>query len=93
LEELLTTRQLQDLLQVDRVTIYRMLADGRLRGFKVGGQWRLPRRQIEAWLQAQPSDAILDSPLLEKKRHPRGACSCRVQAIQAIAPTRWTWRS
>ncbi len=47
---LLTTRQLQDLLQVDRITIYRMLKDGRLRGFKVGGQWRFSRPEIEAWL-------------------------------------------
>jgi len=55
MDDLLTTRQLQDLLQVDRVTIYRMLDDGRLRGFKVGGQWRFSRREIEAWLQEQQS--------------------------------------
>ena len=53
LDDLLTTRQLQDLLQVDRITIYRMLGDGRLRGFKVGGQWRFSRREIETWLQEQ----------------------------------------
>jgi excisionase family DNA binding protein len=51
MDDLLTTRQLQDLLQVDRITIYRMLNDGRLRGFKVGGQWRFPLRAIEAWLR------------------------------------------
>ena len=51
MDDLLTTRQLQDLLRIDRVTIYRMLNDGRLRGFKVGGLWRFPRRDIEAWLQ------------------------------------------
>lgn len=51
MDDLLTTRQLQDLLRVDRVTIYRMLNDGRLRGFKVGGLWRFPRREIETWLQ------------------------------------------
>jgi excisionase family DNA binding protein len=50
---LLTVRQLQDLLQVDRITIYRMLGDGRLRGFKVGGQWRFSRQAIEGWLQEQ----------------------------------------
>jgi excisionase family DNA binding protein len=50
---LLTARQLQDLLQVDRITIYRMLADGRLRGFKVGGQWRFSRQAIERWLYEQ----------------------------------------
>jgi excisionase family DNA binding protein len=54
-DDLLTTRQLQNLLQVDRITIYRMLSDGRLHGFKVGGQWRFPRQEIEAWLQEQQS--------------------------------------
>jgi excisionase family DNA binding protein len=54
-DDLLTTRQLQDLLRVDRITIYRMLNDGRLRGFKVGGQWRFSQREIEAWLQEQQS--------------------------------------
>jgi excisionase family DNA binding protein len=52
-DDLLTTRQLQDLLQVDRVTIYRMLSDGRLQGFKVGGQWRFSRQEIEAWIQGR----------------------------------------
>jgi excisionase family DNA binding protein len=49
-EDLLTTKQLQDMLQVDRVTIYRMLKEGRLEGFKVGGQWRFSRRTILQWL-------------------------------------------
>jgi excisionase family DNA binding protein len=54
-DDLLTTKQLQELLQVDRVTIYRMLNDGRLQGFKVGGQWRFSRRDIDTWLQEQQS--------------------------------------
>lgn len=53
MDTLLTVRQLQDLLQVDRITIYRMLSDGRLQGFKVGGQWRFSRQAIEDWLQQQ----------------------------------------
>ena len=52
-DALLTTRQLQELLQVDRITIYRMLNDGRLQGFKVGGQWRFSRQAIEGWLREQ----------------------------------------
>ena len=53
MDDLLTTRQLQNLLQLDRVTIYRMLNAGRLPGFKVGGQWRFRRREIEKLLQEQ----------------------------------------
>lgn len=47
MNELLTTKQVQDYLKVDRTTIYRMLKDGRLNGIKVGKQWRFPRSEIE----------------------------------------------
>ena len=53
MDDLLTTRQLEQLLQVDRVTIYRMLGDGRLQGLKVGGQWRFPRAEVDAWLHGK----------------------------------------
>lgn len=67
MDDLLTTRQLQDLLRVDRITIYRMLNDGRLRGFKVGGQWRFSRREVEVWLQEmQARPGRLPSPAWEE---------------------------
>ena len=53
-----TTRQVLDLLKVDRITIYRMLQDGRLRGVKIGQQWRFARHEVERLLtgssQAEP---------------------------------------
>lgn len=65
---LLTVRQLQQLLKVDRITIYRMLGAGRLPGFKVGGQWRFSRQAIEDWLQAQQAD--LEAPLPRAEGEP-----------------------
>ncbi len=53
--DLLTTKQLQDILQVDRTTIYRMADSGRIPAIKVGNQWRFPSQQIETWLQRQSS--------------------------------------
>ena len=50
MNELLTAKQVQDLLQVDRTTIYRMLNDGRLTGVKIGKQWRFSRQEVENWL-------------------------------------------
>ncbi len=55
MEELLTTRQVQDLLKVDRITIYRMLQDGRLKGVKIGQQWRFPRSNVERLLSSGSS--------------------------------------
>jgi excisionase family DNA binding protein len=47
MDTLYTVRQVQDLLKVDRITIYRMLQDGRLRGIKIGQQWRFPTGEVE----------------------------------------------
>ena len=43
---LLTTRDLQALIHVDKSTIYRMAEDGRLPAIKVGRQWRFPSDQV-----------------------------------------------
>jgi excisionase family DNA binding protein len=51
--DLLTTRQVQGLLQVDRTTIYRMVESGQLPAVRVGKQWRFPSGEIERWLAAQ----------------------------------------
>ena len=55
---MLTTRDLQRLLQVDRSTIYRMAESGRLPGVKVGRQWRFPADQIERWLDQRPTGSL-----------------------------------
>ena len=49
----LTTRQLQEILQVDRTTIYRMADSGRVPAVKVGNQWRFPRDEVDSWLRSQ----------------------------------------
>ncbi len=58
MSQLLTTKQLQNLLKIDRVTVYRMLNDGRLKGVKVGNQWRFPQSEINRLLgqESQPVD-------------------------------------
>lgn len=54
MDDLLTTRQVQELLQVDRTTVYRMLKDGRLPGVKVGKQWRFHREAVNQFLSTDP---------------------------------------
>jgi excisionase family DNA binding protein len=60
---LLTARQLEEILGVDKSTIYRMAGDGRLPAVKVGRQWRFPADRIEQMLTAQPS--VSPSPDLQ----------------------------
>jgi excisionase family DNA binding protein len=60
--ELLTARQVQTMLHIDRSTVYRMAEDGRLPAIKVGRQWRFPADHLTALLEA-PSGLGAPAPL------------------------------
>lgn len=53
MSRLLTTRDVQELIRVDRSTIYRMAEDGRIPAVKVGRQWRFPEDRITEWLRGR----------------------------------------
>ncbi len=55
MNDLLTVRQVQDILQVDRTTVYRMLKDGRLHGVKIGQQWRFSHTELDSFLTGSPA--------------------------------------
>lgn len=48
--EVLTIHELASLLRVGSKTAYTMAQNGEVPGFKVRGQWRFRRRDIEAWI-------------------------------------------
>ena len=54
METFLTTKQVQDLFKIDRITVYRMLQDGRLKGVKIGNQWRFPQKEVDRLLAGEP---------------------------------------
>jgi len=51
----LTVEELSDLLQIHRGTIYRLLKEGKLPGFRLGSDWRFSAEEIERWQRAQTS--------------------------------------
>ena len=50
-ETLLTLEQVAEYLNVDRYTVYRLVAVRELTGFKVGYQWKFKKAMIETWLR------------------------------------------
>jgi excisionase family DNA binding protein len=61
--DFLTTHQFQDLLSVDRTTIYRMVQSGQLPAVRVGKQWRFAPAEIDRWLRSQSaSGGIAGTP-------------------------------
>jgi excisionase family DNA binding protein len=61
-EQLLTLEQVAEYLNVDKFTVYRLLADKDLPAFKVGNQWRFKRKMIENWLAQNSSANRKNSP-------------------------------
>ncbi len=60
--EMLTAKDMQQILHVDRSTVYRMAEQGRLPAIKIGKQWRFPTAQVDQWLQNQTSSAPEPGP-------------------------------
>lgn len=53
--EMLTAKEIEEMLQVDRSTVYRMAEAGQLPAIKVGKQWRFPANEMESWFQIKRS--------------------------------------
>jgi excisionase family DNA binding protein len=80
--QLLTTKQIQELLKIDRVTVYRMLNDGRLKGVKVGNQWRFFESEIDRLMgeeKEKPEETSDKEPVTDFPAH----CVQMVQEIFA----------
>jgi len=49
-DEILTLKEVEEYLKLNDKTAYRLAAEGRLPGFKVGGSWRFRREDIQQWI-------------------------------------------
>lgn len=50
-EQILTIKEVADFLKLTEKTAYRLAAEGKLPGFKVGGGWRFKQSDIDAWIE------------------------------------------
>lgn len=50
---------------MDRITVYRMLRDGRIKGVKIGQQWRFTRKEVERLVAGPLLAAAEDAPTAE----------------------------
>lgn len=60
-DEILTLKEVAALLKVAEKTTYTMAQRSELPGFKVGGQWRFRRADIESWIDRQRREATKGS--------------------------------
>ena len=52
-ETFLTTEEVLEYLQVNLRTVYRLIKAGKIPAVRVGRQWRIRKRDIDAWLDSQ----------------------------------------
>ncbi len=56
-DEILTLKEVAAYLKLAEKTAYRLAADGKLPGFKVGGSWRFKQGDVESWIEEQKKSA------------------------------------
>ena len=52
-DEILTVKEVAEYLKLAEKTAYRLAAEGRLPGFKVGGSWRFKKEDLQQWIEQQ----------------------------------------
>lgn len=52
-DEILTLKEVADYLKLAEKTAYRLAAEGKLPGFKVGGSWRFKKEDMLLWIEEQ----------------------------------------
>ncbi len=51
--DILTLKEVAVYLKLAEKTAYRLAAEGKLPGFKVGGSWRFKREDVLQWIEEQ----------------------------------------
>ena len=49
--QILNVSELSECLRIHKTTIYRLLREGRLPGFRIGSDWRFSVEAIDQWLR------------------------------------------
>lgn len=55
-EQILTLKEVAEFLKLTEKTAYRLAAEGKLPGFKVGGSWRFKQSDIDSWIEQSKAE-------------------------------------
>jgi excisionase family DNA binding protein len=56
-DDILTIREVAEFLKLTEKTVYRLVSEDKLPGFKVGGSWRFAREDLVKWIASQKAMA------------------------------------
>jgi excisionase family DNA binding protein len=86
-DEVLTMKEICDLLQVHKSTIYNLARRGQIPGFRVGADWRFRKDVIERWMTGQTIYAqgvrkVIETGANGEARHRRRAALRRQPGLK-----------
>ena len=55
-DQILTLKEVAVYLKLAEKTAYKLAAEGKLPGFKVGGGWRFKREDIDNWIEEKKNE-------------------------------------
>jgi excisionase family DNA binding protein len=58
---ILTVSEVSEYLNIHRTTVYRLLRERRLPGFRIGSDWRFSVEALEQWLRDHAEGGAIDS--------------------------------
>ena len=56
--DILTIREVAEYLKLNEKTTYRLVSEGKIPGFKVGGAWRFRKVEIDRWIKELEQNAL-----------------------------------
>lgn len=48
--KLLTPKDVAEVLHIHRYTVYKLLDEGKLKGFRISNRWRIPENELERFM-------------------------------------------
>ncbi len=57
-DDILTIKEVAGYLKLTERTLYRLVQEGQIPGFKAGNSWRFKRADIERWIEDQKERAL-----------------------------------
>ncbi len=58
--EIFTLEEVAVYLKAGKKTVYRLVQQGEIPGFKLGGTWRFRRSELDRWIAAQMAEKAQD---------------------------------
>ena len=57
IDDIMTIHDVAVYLKITEKTAYRLVSEGKIPGFKVGGSWRFNRSEIVSWAKSKQSES------------------------------------